>query len=295
MKVLLFGANGQVGFDCVSRFREAGFDLVALTREQVDLADADQVRKAIQRQKPDLVINAAAYTAVDKAESEADLAALINETAVEAMARACNEQRIPLFHISTDYVFDGTKEGAYRESDPVGPQGVYGRTKLAGETAIQKCLTHHIILRTAWVFGTHGQNFVKTMLRLGRERDTLGVVDDQRGCPTYAGHIADTLLTLAEHYRETGDLPWGLYHFSGDQPCTWYEFASAIFDLALETGLLSKLPTVNPIATSDYPTPAKRPANSVLDCHKIVSTGLGIQSGDWHAGLEEFINQASSI
>lgn len=302
MKVLLFGANGQVGFECIQRFQDAGFDLVALSRQDVDLSHLKQVQKAVIEHQPQLVINATAYTAVDKAESEPELAAQINHFAVEAMAKACQKLAIPLFHISTDYVFDGKKrgdgekqgegekEGAYRETDPVNPQGVYGQTKLDGERAIQNIHPEHIILRTAWVFGPHGQNFVKTMLRLGAERDSLGVVADQRGCPTYAGDIAQTLLNLAKHYRETQTLPWGLYHYCGDSACSWYEFASTIFTEAAELRILAKPPVLNPITTSDYPTPAKRPSNSVLDCSKVTSAGLGVSLSNWKRQLKAMLS-----
>lgn len=287
--ILLFGANGQVGFECIEQFQNANLPIIALDRQAVDLTEVAQIQRAIERYQPTLVINAAAYTAVDKAESEPELADRVNHLAVAAMAKSCHALDIPLFHISTDYVFDGKKEGAYLETDPVNPQGVYGKTKLRGEQAIQQSLDKHIILRTSWVFGRHGNNFVKTMLRLGAEREELGVVADQRGAPTYAGDIAATLLKLTQYYLEQCTLPWGIYHYGGTPACSWHEFAQAIFARVTQHGISLKVNKVSAIATADYPTPAKRPINSVLDCSKIVRLGLGVEHSDWPKQLNRLL------
>jgi len=289
--ILLFGANGQVGFECIEQFQNANLPMIALDRQAVDLTEIEQIKGAIERYRPVLVINAAAYTAVDKAEFEPELAGKVNYLAVAAMAKACHALDIPLFHISTDYVFDGTKEGAYLETDPVNPQSVYGKTKLQGEQALQQILDKHIILRTSWVFGRHGNNFVKTMLRLGTEREELGVVVDQRGGPTYAGDIAGTLLKLALNYLQESNLPWGLYHYGGIPACNWYEFAHAIFSKARELGIPLLVNKVNAISTSDYPTPAKRPANSVLECAKIAESGFDIEPSSWAERLNDLLSQ----
>mgnify|MGYP000165054615 CR=1 FL=1 len=289
MKVLLFGAKGQVGLECAAQFIATGFELIALTRDQVDLTQAETVANAIVARRPDLVVNAAAYTAVDKAESEPELADQINHLAVAAMAEACALVNAPLFHLSTDYVFDGTKTAAYVETDAVNPQGVYGASKLAGEQAVARLLPQHMILRTAWVFGRQGNNFVHTMLRLGKERDTLGVVADQRGGPTYAGDIAAALVALAKRLKEAGDLPWGLYHYSGAPACSWHEFASTIFAEAVAAGRLARAPQVNAIGTADYPTPAQRPASSVLDSTRLVEGGWGVAACDWRLRLRQML------
>ncbi|MDH1622345.1 dTDP-4-dehydrorhamnose reductase [Pseudomonas chengduensis] len=268
VKVLITGAAGQVGSELV-KLAPAGFDVVCYNSSELDITNAQQVQQIVAEQSPALIINAAAYTAVDKAESDAERAYAVNETGVNNLAQAALALNIPVFHISTDYVFDGTATEPYKETDPVGPTGVYGASKLAGEQALANSGVKHIILRTSWVFGAEGNNFVKTMLRLGKERDTLGVVADQHGCPTSAASIANVLWQLAQKYTEEGELPWGIYHFSNAPATTWYGFACEIFKQAVEAGMLEKEPIVNAITTTDYPTPAKRPIWSVLDTKKI--------------------------
>lgn len=267
-KVLVTGAKGQVGSELVKAV-PAGFTVIGLGSAELDITDVQQVKAAMAQHKPNLIINAAAYTAVDKAESDSETAFAVNEKAVALLAQAAHEADIPLFHISTDYVFDGTSSVPYKETDPVNPQSVYGASKLAGEQALERTHTKHIILRTSWVFGATGNNFVKTMLRLGKERDELSVVADQHGCPTSARSIADVLWKLADKYAQENSLPWGIYHFSNSPACTWYEFACEIFEQAVKAGILEKAPVVNAITTADYPTPAKRPSWSVMDCTKI--------------------------
>lgn len=268
VKVLITGAAGQVGSELV-KSAPAGFEVVGYNSSELDITNIQQVRQIVAEQAPALIINAAAYTAVDKAEIDVERAYAVNETGVKNLAQAALALNIPVFHISTDYVFDGTATEPYKETDPVGPTGIYGASKLAGEQALANSGVKHIILRTSWVFGAEGNNFVKTMLRLGKERDTLGVVADQHGCPTSAASIANVLWQLAQKYTEEGELPWGIYHFSNAPATTWYGFACEIFKQAVEAGVLGKEPIVNAITTTDYPTPAKRPIWSVLDTKKI--------------------------
>jgi dTDP-4-dehydrorhamnose reductase len=223
------------------------------------------------------VINAAAYTAVDRAESEQDLAFAINRDGARILAEACATIGLPFIHVSTDYVFDGTKRSPYVETDPVAPVSVYGQSKEAGERAVFEFCPHAMVFRTSWVFGIEGANFVKTMLRLGRERPLLRVVNDQFGCPTFADDLAHALISAAARYEP------GLYHLAGTGHTTWYGFAREIF--AGHT-----TPDVEPITTADYPTPAKRPANSVLDCTK-ARTVLGVELPHWTDGLKRMMKE----
>lgn len=267
-KVLVTGAKGQVGSEIVKTV-PAGFTVIGLASNELDITNQQQVTAVIAQYKPDLIINAAAYTAVDKAESDSDNAYAVNQQAVAWLAQAAKQADIPFFHISTDYVFDGESTTPYKETDPVNPQSVYGMSKLAGEQVLAATHNKHIILRTSWVFGAEGNNFVKTMLRLGKERDELSVVADQRGCPTSAASIAKILWQLVEKYQQQGSLPWGIYNFTNYPACTWYEFAVEIFQQAKERGVLENTPSVKSITSEEYPTQAKRPAWSVLDCNKI--------------------------
>ena len=213
------------------------------------------------------VINAAAYTAVDRAESGSEAAFAVNREGPAHLADRCRKRGIPLIHVSTDYVFDGEKGKPYVEEDPIAPLGVYGKSKAAGEAEVRQRLPEHIIVRTAWLVGVHGHNFVKNMLRLGRERETLKVVSDQQGCPTFAADLADAILVMAKQAEIRKLVPWGTYHYCGRGETTWHGFAEAIFEIA---GQYEKFALKNllPISTAEYPTPVKRPANSVLDCTK---------------------------
>ncbi|MDK4581390.1 dTDP-4-dehydrorhamnose reductase [Kingella kingae] len=284
MKYLITGANGQVGSQLVAQLQGKA-DIFAADRAALDITNREAVFQAARTFRPDIIINTAAHTAVDKAESEPDLAHAINCTGTENLALTAQEVGAIVLHISTDYVFDGKGETAYRETDPVAPQSTYGKSKLAGEQAVQAACTRHIILRTAWVFGEHGNNFVKTMLRLGASRDTLGVVANQFGSPTYAGDIASALISMAEQLANQKDNElFGVYHFSGSPYVSWHGFASEIFVQAAAQGVLAKSPTLNAITTADYPTPAMRPANSRLDCGKI-QAAFGIAPSDWRKAL----------
>jgi dTDP-4-dehydrorhamnose reductase len=235
----------------------------------------------MQRERPDMVINAAAYTAVDRAESEPDAAWAANCTGPAQLAAGCREAAIPLIHISTDYVFDGSKQGPYREDDPVNPLGVYGRSKEAGDRALREALAEHVILRTAWVYSAHGHNFVKTMLRLAGERPVLRVVADQTGSPTSAADIVVRRLAA-------GEGRWGTFHFTGGGAVTWHGFAEAIFELAAPWR--GPPPRVEAITTADYPTPARRPTNSVLDC-RLIADAFGIVPRPWSEALAEVIRE----
>ncbi|MEI7376859.1 dTDP-4-dehydrorhamnose reductase [Dickeya chrysanthemi] len=281
MKVLLTGANGQLG-RCFQDRLPQGWSVLATDTDSLDITDEAQVQATVASWQPDAIVNAAAYTAVDKAESESELAARINVAGPEYLARAARQQGARFIHVSTDYVFDGTATRPYIETDATHPLGVYGQTKLDGERAVLKVNPAAQIVRTAWVFSEYGNNFVKTMLRLGRERDSLGVVADQRGCPTYAGDIADAIIGVLQQQAEGG-----LYHFCGDEEVSWHAFADAIFAVADKQQLLSRVPTVNAITTEQYPTPAARPAYSTLNCTKIAR--LGISPSAWRAALSVII------
>ncbi len=281
-KYLITGANGQVGSQLVAQLSGKA-EVFAADRNELDITDRERVLQTVRQFRPDFIINAAAHTAVDKAESEPELAHAINATGAENLAIAAQEVGATILHISTDYIFDGKGETPYRETDPVAPQSVYGASKLAGEQAVQAACERHIILRTAWVFNEQGGNFVKTMLRLGASRDTLGVVADQFGSPTYAGDIAAALITICKKINNQSNV-YGVYHFSGSPYVSWHGFAAEIFAQAVAQGVLSKAPTLNAITTADYPTPAVRPANSRLDCGKIYAT-FGIEPSDWRKAL----------
>ncbi|MFC3915081.1 dTDP-4-dehydrorhamnose reductase [Pseudaeromonas sharmana] len=286
VKLLITGYKGQVGHCLVAQAEQLGWDILAVDRDELDITDQACVRAQVSAFQPHVIINAAAHTAVDKAESEIGASYAINRDGPAYLAEAAQQVGAIVLHISTDYVFAGDKDGLYVESDAVAPQGVYGASKLAGELAVAEHCSCHLILRTAWVFGEHGNNFVKTMLRLGSQRDVLGVVADQVGGPTYAGDIAAALLTMASQALQPDFNAWGIYHFAGEPHVSWHGFATAIFDASVAQGLLARSPVINPIATTDYPTPAKRPANSRLDCSRIHSI-FGIMPSDWQAALQD--------
>lgn len=284
MKILVFGRTGQVATE-LGRLAGPDLDVTALGRDRADLTDPDACAAIIAGTDADAVINAAAYTGVDRAEEEEDLATLINADAPGAMARAAADKGLPFLHISTDYVFDGSKDGPRVEDDPVAPLGAYGRSKLAGEEAVRAAGGAHVILRTAWVFSGTGTNFVKTMLRVGRDRDRLTVVDDQHGGPTAAADIARALVTIARAYQEGRGVS-GTFHYAGSPATTWCGFAAEIF---ARTGW-EKIPEIAPIATADWPTPAARPANSVLDCAKIRDV-YGMDPPDWRTALDTVLKE----
>ncbi len=279
MTVLVLGSSGQLGRHLQELLPGAEF----LTRATADLAAPSAVEAAVLARRPTLIVNAAAYTAVDRAESEPALAWRVNAEAPAALARVSAELDVPLVHVSTDYVFDGKKSSAYEETDPTSPSTVYGATKLAGELAVRTIAKKHWILRTSWVFSEHGSNFVKTMLRLARERPELKVVADQRGRPTYAADLARAIVALSAQYGSAAStIPYGTLHASGGREVSWYEFAGHILGRAQEVGLIASVPKIHPIPTSEYPTPARRPLNSALR----TSATLAWVGFDWEAGLE---------
>lgn len=287
MKIIIFGSSGQLGMEVAKAFNaHIGFQVTAIPKSSLDINDFTAVDQAVKASRADWIVNTAAYTSVDGAEAAADEAYRTNADAVANLARSCAETQTRLFHVSTDYVFSGDHWGPYREVDPAGASGVYGRSKLAGENAIREMLDEHIILRTSWVFGVNGTNFVKTMLRLGKENNELGVVADQYGAPTSAQAIAKTIAGIVDHIMSEPESAqiWGTYHYSGFPFVSWAEFAREIFEQAADRELMSVHPTVNNIGTADYPTPAARPANSRLDCSKLKST-FGIEPDDWKTSL----------
>ncbi len=285
MSILVLGAGGQVGREIAGRLGEAG---QALTRSALDITRPDAIARALDRHHPKVLINAAAYTAVDRAEAEPDRAEAINRDGAAHLATACAQRGIALLHLSTDYVFDGRADAPYTPADAVNPLGQYGRSKAAGEAAIRQALPAHLILRTSWVFGRHGGNFVKTMLRLARDRDALNIVDDQIGGPTPAAAIAEALLGLARTIVSGGAWPWGTYHYAGAPAVSWRGFADVIFAEALQAGLISRAPQVRAITTAEYPTPALRPLNSQLDMRD-TEARLGLSPPDWQAALQALL------
>ena len=283
--ILLFGAAGQVGQELAKTLAPLG-NVAAIDRAQLDLSDLSAIAQTIRTIQPHIIVNAAAYTAVDRAESEAALADCINAQAPEKMAKAAADSGAILVHISTDYVFSGQLGSPHKETDSPGPLSVYGRTKLAGEEAIQAALKQHLILRTSWVYGTYGKgNFLKTMLRLGKEREVVSVVADQVGSPTWAKDIAEAIASLIQKPNA-----FGTYHFTNSGVASWYDFALAIFEEAEALGIPLKLRVVKPISTADYPTPAQRPAYSVLSNQKIAAV-LDRDAPHWRTSLRAMLKQ----
>lgn len=289
MRLLIAGWQGQLA-QCLVRAAVARSDVTACAvgRPALDICKLPTIHRNVSEVRPDVVINTAAYTAVDKAESERDAAFALNRDGAQLLAEAAAAQEGVIIHLSTDYVFDGRKCGPYVETDRPAPQGAYGASKFAGEEAVARSNERHIILRTAWVYSPHGQNFVRTMLRLGRERDEVSVVDDQRGSPTYAVHLADAVLAIAAHIvkQRHNFQDWGIYHAAGNGEATWYEFAKAIFDESVASGGPSA--KVKAIESKDYPTLAPRPANSVLDCRKLDQT-FDLRLPQWREGVRNCV------
>ncbi|MEL6336247.1 MAG: dTDP-4-dehydrorhamnose reductase [Pseudomonadota bacterium] len=291
--ILLTGATGQLGWEATRRAPELGLTITPFSRRDLDITDRAAVRAAVARHKPKLVLNAAAHTRVDKAEEEEREATYaVNRDAPGHLAEAAAENGAALLHLSTDYVFDGTATRPYREDDPTAPLGHYGEAKLAGEALVAERIERHAILRTAWVFGVRGPNFVRTMLRLAQSHPRLRVVDDQRGAPTFAGDLAEACLALAPRLIEgtAGAAGHGLFHCTGGGEVTWCGFAREI--IARTADATGNAPPVDAITTAEFPTPARRPAYSVLDNAKLQAVH-GIHMPDWSAGLgamlEEFL------
>ena len=281
-RVLVTGAAGQVG-GCLKR-RPEGLDLVPVDVAEMDLASGEAINAALDALQPDLIVSCAAYTAVDQAEKEPELAFAVNAAAPGVMARWCAAHGRPLIHMSTDYVFPGNGTRPYREDDPVGPVSVYGASKEAGERAVREACPRHIIFRTAWVYAAEGKNFVRTMLRLGAEKPALGVVADQSGCPTAAHSIAGALIRMVKTVSAGREDLWGTYHYVDAGETTWHGFAEAIFDIAAPRW--GRRPEVARLTTDQYPTPARRPAYSVLDTTRI-RAAFGLTPAPWQDNLRQ--------
>jgi dTDP-4-dehydrorhamnose reductase len=292
-RILVLGAHGQVGHELPRALCGLG-QVIALDRSGADLAVSESLRAVVRQRRPDVIVNAAAYTAVDRAESEWDLAHTVNAVAPGVLAQEAQAVGACLVHYSTDYVFDGRKETPYEESDLPNPLSAYGRSKLAGERAVAEACARHLILRTSWVVGSHGSNFLKTILRLAMEGDSLRVVADQRGAPTAATLIADVTARTLQALLGTpeSDLRWGLYHVAAAGETSWHGYARYVIGRARELGmpLRASPDSVAAIMTADYPTPAKRPANSRL-CTARLGRAFALQLPDWRHGVDHVLEQ----
>lgn len=292
MRILLTGKNGQVGFELQRALAPLG-EVIALDRSECDLESESSLREAIRRAEPDVIVNPAAYTAVDRAESEAERAHAVNAHAPGIIGAEAVRRGVLVVHYSTDYVFDGVTTGRYAENAATGPQGVYGQSKLVGEEALSASGARHLIFRTSWVFGAHGANFAKTMLRLAAERDELKVVADQVGAPTSAALIADiTAHAIRQALRQPESAPNGIYHLAAGGETNWHAYACHVIEAARRAGMPVRVAAdaILPISTEDYPTPARRPANSRLDTAKLQKT-FGLTLPHWQSGLDHVLQQ----
>lgn len=286
MKILVTGSQGQVGSE-IAQLSDGDFHATAFGRRALDITNADHIREHLDAVQPDFVVNCAAFTAVDRAEDEAELAHAVNATALHLLGRACAEREIGVIHLSTDYVFDGRKSEPYVEEDDPNPLGVYGASKLAGEELLRTANERHIILRVSWVFGRLGRSFVDTILKLARERDELTVVDDQVGAPSPATTVAQAVRRIAEVASDRPHV-WGTYHFSTTPALSWCSFARRIVAVAAESGLLTRVPDVRPISTAEWPAKAARPLNSRLNPAR-ASAVFGSPPQDWEPPLRDYV------
>lgn len=284
MRILITGKNGQLGRCLQKSFLETNYEIFSFSSAELDISKNDSVIQHVEAIQPDLIINAAAYTAVDKAEEEPEQAYLVNSKGPEFLAKAAASLDIPIIHVSTDYVFDGRSVVPYSVLDQTSPESVYGASKLAGEKAVQSCASKFIIFRTAWVFSEYGNNFVKTMVRLAKEKDELTIVADQYGSPTYAGDLADAIKQVCDQYFGNNIVEWGLYHYCSDSSTSWHGFARSIFSLAKEIGVVDKIPRARAVSSDLYPTLAKRPEFSVLNTHAL--SRLSISAPCWLSSLK---------
>lgn len=292
MRTLITGADGQLGRELIRQGHVFNIELWAFKRQELDITQPNQIDKIIGKASPSLVVNAAAYTNVDKAETEADLAFAVNKIAPGYLARCCAERNIALIHISSDYVFDGIKGKPYHETDPIAPLGIYGQSKAEGEVAIRSGLKNHIILRTSWLYSVYRSNFVKTMLDLGTKKKVIPVVNDQFGSPTSATDLAETVLTIAAKIGDAADLDWGTYHYCGNGITSWHGLATEVLKLASSYVRL-QTKRVDAITTAEYPTLAKRPPYSALDCSRIKKV-FGIEPKPWQQSLKHTIDRIFS-
>jgi len=283
MRVLVLGSKGQLGRCLCDQLGKTQYEVIYTSRAEINISDLVTTKKKITDIQPNIVINASAYTAVDKAEEDRQTADLINHLAVANIANICNDLACWLIHISTDYVFDGTADKPYREDDGTNPQGIYGGSKLNGELAIQSSGCNHLIIRTAWVFSEYGNNFLKTMLRLGFDREKLSIVGDQVGCPTYAPDLAKAIICTLPFLEL--DQQNEIYHYAGTPSCSWAEFAQSIFEEAERLKILEKKPNIVTITSEEYLTRAKRPINSQLDSSKFEAK-FGHKASDWKLGIQ---------
>ncbi len=292
MKILVTGSKGQLGRELTRQSKDFGFEVLAADLPELDITDLIQVEDMVEKSQASLVINAAAYTNVDRAETEQELAFAVNTTGPANLAVSCAKVDIPLIQISTDFVFDGKKGTPYIETDPVSPLSVYGKSKADGDNKVRSKAKKHIILRTSWLYGLYGQNFVKTMLRLGNEKESIKVVADQFGSPTSATDLAETLLAIADKIQNSSTVNWGTYHYCGHGVTTWHGFAEKIFEIARKYESI-KITNVKPVTTSEYSTKAKRPSFSALDC-SLIKKYFEITPEPWQKSLEIIINQIYS-
>ena len=293
MTLLLTGAYGQLGKEILRQAPEYGLPVLATDIDTLDITDANAVEAFFDRHQPNICVNAAAYTQVDRAETDADTAFAVNRDGPMTLARQCRRTDIPMIHISTDFVFDGALGRPYAETEAPCPISVYGSSKAAGDDAVQEALDRHIILRTAWLYGNDGPSFVHTILRLAGEKERLAVVDDQVGSPTAAEGLARATLTIAQrHVTGAPDMTWGIFNFTDRGAVSWCGFARAIISLAAGVGIVREVP-VDPISTADFGAPAKRPAYSVLDCRRIAKT-YGIQQAPWEDALARVLSRMDS-
>lgn len=279
MKVLVTGINDQLGYDVVKELNNRGHEAIGVDKEQMDLTVSSEINECIEKANPDAIIHCAAYTAVDAAEDNEDLCKQVNTLAVKDIANGAKKLDIPMIYISTDYVFDGTKDGEYNENDTPNPINVYGKTKYEGEVYVREILEKYYIVRISWVFGENGNNFIDTMLRLSKDRDSLNIINDQVGSPTYTKDLAPLLVDMIETDE------YGVYHATNEGFCTWYEFAKDIFNVA-------KINIdITPISTSEYPTKANRPINSKMSKDKLINNGFK-QLRSWKEAVREYTRNA---
>jgi dTDP-4-dehydrorhamnose reductase len=289
MKILVIGSKGQLGHELLIQGNNSGYEILPADLPELDITDKTQVKHWLEKFRPSFVLNSAAYTNVDKAETEIDLAFAVNRDGPANLAEICALFKVPLIHISTDFVFDGKKSSPYIESDPASPLSIYGKSKQEGENEVRSRLKKHIILRTAWLYGVHGQNFVKTMLRLGKEKEVINVVADQFGSPTSAADLAEAVLQIISKIKDSSDLNWGTYHYCGHGIITWHKFAKEILNLAKHY-IPIKTKNVKPISTAEYPTKAIRPPFSALDCG-LIKKNFEISLKPWQDSLKTVIRQ----